>query len=115
MNNLCYWEIPSTDVVKSSDFYSKLFGWKMEKSTDDYMMFEVEGGIRGGIQLMKEKPGESVMVHIKVDDIPATLKKVVELGGTVIKPRTEIGNDWGFWASFQDPGGCRSVALWSKQ
>ena len=114
MNNLCYWEIPSTDLTKSAEFYSKLFGWKMEKSGDEYMMFEVEDGLSGGIYLSKEKPGKGVLVYIKVADIPAMLAKVVELGGKVMKAKTEIGNDWGYWAEFEDPGGCRSVMLWSK-
>lgn len=54
-------------------------------------------------------------MHIQVEDIPATLARVVELGGEVIKPKTEIGNNWGFWAGFKAPGGCRGVALWSKE
>ena len=53
MNGLCYWEIPSKDVAKSSAFYAKLFGWKMEPSTGDYMMFQVKGGLGGGIQRVK--------------------------------------------------------------
>ena len=81
MNGLCYWEIPSTNVAKSSAFYAKLFGWKMEPSSEGYVMFQVQGG----------------------------------LGGRVVKPKTEIGNDWGYWAAFKDPGGCTSVALWSKR
>jgi len=114
MNGLCYWEIPSKNVAKSSAFYAKLFGWKMEPSTEDYMMFQVKGGLGGGIQKVKKAPGLGVMVYIEVRDIPATLKKVVKLGGKVVKPKTEIGNDWGFWAAFKDPGGCSSVALWSR-
>lgn len=115
MNGLCYWEIPSTNVAKSSVFYAKLFGWKMEPSSEGYMMFQVKGGLGGGIQKVVRTPGQGVMVYIEVKDIPATLKKVVALGGKVLKPKTEIGNDWGYWAAFKDPGGCSSVGLWSKR
>jgi predicted enzyme related to lactoylglutathione lyase len=115
VNGLCYWEIPSTNVAKSSAFYAKLFGWKMTPSGKDYMMFAVKGGMGGGIQKMKGAPGQGVMVYIEVKDIPATLERVVKLGGKVLKPKTEIGNDWGYWAAFRDPGGCTSVALWSKR
>lgn len=115
MNGLCYWEIPSTDVAKSSAFYAKLFGWKMQPSGKDYMMFSVKGGLGGGIQKVKKAPGQGVMVYIEVKDIPATLARVVKLGGKVLTPKTEIGNDWGFWAAFKDPGGCSSVGLWSRR
>ena len=115
MNGPCYWEIPSTNVAKSRAFYAKLFGWKMEPSGEGYVMFEVKGGLSGGIQKVRKAPGEGVMVYIEVRDIPATLKRVVTLGGKVVTPKTAIGNDWGFWAAFKDPGGCRDVGLWSKR
>lgn len=115
MHTLCYWEIPSTNVKRSSAFYAKLFGWKMQPSSDGYMMFAAKGGLGGGIQQVKRAPGKGVMVYVEVKDIPATLKKVVKLGGKVVKPKTEIGNNWGYWAAFKDPGGCTSVALWSKR
>jgi uncharacterized protein len=115
VNGLCYWEIPSINVAKSSAFYAKLFGWKMTPSGKDYVMFEVKGGLGGGIQKVKKTPGQGVMVYVEVKDIPATLARVEKLGGKVLKPKTEIGNDWGYWAAFKDPGGCSSVGLWSKR
>jgi predicted enzyme related to lactoylglutathione lyase len=114
MNGLCYWEIPSMNVAKSSAFYAKLFGWKMTPSGEDYMMFSAKDGLDGGIYHMKETPGKGVLVYIKVKDMSAMLRKVVKLGGKVLKPKTEIGEGWGYWAGFRDPGGCSSVALWSK-
>ncbi len=112
MNKLVYWEIPSTDVQAAAEFFAALFGWEMTPSTDDYMMFKVEGGMGGGIQHVDEVPGHGVMTYVEVDDIPATLERVEQLGGTTLKPKTDIGQDYGFWASFIAPGGCRSVALY---
>ncbi len=115
MHEPSYWEIPSTDTAATARFFEKLFGWKMTPSVEDYWMFEVEGGMSGGIQPVAEAPGHGVMVYIRVEDIPAVLSQVAELGGEVLKTKTEIGNDWGYWAEFKTPGGCRSVALWSKE
>jgi uncharacterized protein len=115
MNGLCYWEIPSTNVAKSSAFYQKLFGWKMTPSSEGYMMFQGKSGLGGGIQKVRKAPGQGVVVYVEVKNIPATLKRVVKLGGKVLKTKTEIGNDWGFWAAFKDPGGCSGVALWSRR
>jgi predicted enzyme related to lactoylglutathione lyase len=115
MNTPAHWEIPSTNVAKTSVFYSKLFGWKMSPPQDGYVMFGMKGGLGGGIMQVKKAPGQGVTVYIEVKDIPATLKKVVKLGGKVLVPKTEIGNNWGFWAAFKDPGGCSGVGLWSKR
>ena len=55
------------------------------------------------------------MVYVEVEDIEATLKKAEELGAKVVTPVTEIGDNWGHWAQFKDPGGCTGVGLWSRK
>ena len=107
-------DIPSTNVAKSSTFYSKLFGWKMTPQGKDYVTFHAKSGLDGGIHKVN-KPGQGVMVFVEVGDVPTTLARVVGLGGKVLKPKTELDNNWGYWAAFKDPGGCTSVGLWSKR
>lgn len=114
MNNLCYWEIPATDLKRSADFYAKLFGWKMAESGSNYIMFDVEHGIGGGIFKVDKMPEACIDVYIKVADIPEMLKRVEELGGMVERSKTEIGGDYGFYAYFRDPCGCR-IGIWSKE
>ncbi len=114
MNNLVHWEIPATDLKKSADFYARLFGWRMEESGSNYIMFEVEGGIGGGIFRVEKMPEPCIDVYIKVADIPETLKRVEELGGRIEKPKTEIGGGFGYYAFFRDPCGCR-IGIWSKE
>ena len=114
MNKLVYWEIPTTDVQKASAFFGELFGWEMQPSGDDYVMFLVEDGIGGGIQKVEDAPGHGISAYIAVEDIPATLARVEELGGTTVHPKTEIGGGHGFWADFQAPGNTARVGLWSQ-
>ncbi|NPV14659.1 VOC family protein [candidate division WOR-3 bacterium] len=114
MNSLCYWEIPSTDIKRSAEFYARLFGWKMSESGENYIMFDVEDGIGGGIYKVSEMPEPAIDVYIKVADIPATLKRVEELGGKIERPKTEIGNEFGYYAFFRDPCGCR-IGIWAKE
>jgi predicted enzyme related to lactoylglutathione lyase len=49
MRRPCHWEIPSTDLAKSTKFYTELFGGKMQSWSGDYAMFEVDDAIGGGI------------------------------------------------------------------
>ncbi|MEO0085315.1 MAG: VOC family protein [candidate division WOR-3 bacterium] len=115
MNRLVHWEIPSTDLKRSAGFYAALFGWKMEQLPgDEYVTFSVEEGTGGGISRVGRMPEPCIDVYIGVDDIPVTLKKVEELGGKTLKPKTEIGNNWGYYALFADPCGCR-IGIWSEK
>jgi hypothetical protein len=113
MDKLVHWEIPATDLKKAAEFYTSLFGWKFQSWSDDYMLFDVEDGVGGGISKVEKMPEPCVDVYIGVADIPAALKKVEALGGKVEKPKTEIGNNWGFYALFRDPCGCR-IGIWSR-
>jgi predicted enzyme related to lactoylglutathione lyase len=113
MNKLVHWEIPSTDLQKSSKFYSALFGWKIQSWSDTYAMFNVEDGVGGGIAKVEKMPEPGIDAYIGVDDIPAVLAKAEALGAKVEKPKTEIGGGMGFLAYFRDPCGCR-IGLASK-
>lgn len=114
MHELMYWEIPSTDIRKSAEFYSELFGWRMEDSTEGYVMFDTGTGINGGISRVEKMPDPCIDVYIRVEDIPDTLARVESLGGRTEKPKTEIGGDYGFYAWFRDPCGCR-IGVWSRR
>jgi uncharacterized protein len=113
MSHMVHWEIPSTDVPRSSEFYAALFGWQMQGWSDDYMLFSVEGGMGGGISKVATMPAPAIDVYIGVDDIPATLAKAESLGGRIVQARQEIGGGMGFMAFFEDPCGCR-IGLWSQ-
>jgi len=115
LNKIAHIEIPSTDLAKSSAFYSKLFGWKMEPMGDEYITFSAGTGMGGGISKVKKAPGEGVVAYVLFKDIDAALKQAVKLGAKVVTPVTEIGGGWGHWAQFKDPSGCTGVALWAKK
>ena len=113
MHQLAHWEIPSTDLAKSMEFYASLFKWKSEKIDDSYAMFSVEGGLGGGFSMVDHVRPPCIEVYIEVADILQTLQGVELLGGKGVHEKTEIGNNMGFWAAFEDPCGVR-IGIWSK-
>lgn len=113
MNKLVHWEIPSTDPAKSSRFYAGLFGWKIQESPGEYVLFDVEDGVGGGFNKVEKMPESGIEVYIGVDDIPTVLKRAGELGARTLQPKTGIGGGMGYWAAFADPCGCR-IGIWSK-
>ncbi len=111
---MVHWEIPATDVQKSARFYAGLFGWRMVPSFGGYTTFEIDGGVGGGITPVDKVPEYGIDVYIGVDDIGQILKKAEQLGGCIVKSKTEIGGGMGYYGFFKDPCGCR-IGVWSKQ
>ncbi len=113
-NTLCHFEIPSTDFLKSKAFYEALFGWKVElMPTMDYAAFSNEGGLSGGFNLVDSVSRKGIQIYIFVDDIPKVLARACELGGEVLREKTEIGGGHGCFAFLADTCGAQ-VGIWSR-
>ena len=122
MANTFGWiEIRTRDIETTASFYESLFGWKVtEKETADgfdVWIFDTGGEPRvqnlrrGGIWLRPEGEPLGVVVYIEVDDIETVLKKVAELGGKVVAPKTPQGSS--YRAYFTDPSS-NMFGLWQE-
>lgn len=103
-------EFAARDPEVTGKFYADLFGWKRSvDETLNYHMFSAEPGPGGAFVAeggeMGVQPRE-VIVYTSTDDIEATLRRVEELGGKTVTPKTEIPN-MGWFAIFLDPDGRR--------
>ena len=112
MVTLVHFEIPATEMEKSRDFYQELFGWKFQPFSDDYLSFDTGDGSGGGIYKVEEIHPSQVNLYFKVEDIPQTLERAVDLGGLEMQPKTSIG-EHGFIGTIADPCGFH-IGLWSK-
>ena len=104
--NVVHVEIPAAEVKAAGKFYEDLFGWKIHHAAEfDYTMWEDGSGYGGGFNKVSEdNPVGQVMVYIDSDDIEADLRRVEQLGGSVVTPKTEIpGTGW--FGVFKDPTG----------
>lgn len=72
----------------------------------NYVMWEAGSGDEyGGFpQVSDENPAGQVLIYIASDDIDEDLEKVAQLGGKVIREKTEIPG-MGWYGVFQDPTG----------
>jgi predicted enzyme related to lactoylglutathione lyase len=109
-------ELLTTDVPEAKRFYSKLFGWALEAAPIpgmEYTLVKYGGEQMGGIMAMP--PGAEGMppcwsVYVTVDDVDATAKLAVEMGGKVLVPPRDIPQV-GRFCVLQDPQGAMINAI----
>lgn len=112
-----HWELMSKDPAKVSEFYAKIFDWKIQHLPEmNYRLVETggEGGINGGI-FKPEREGPwpgSMLFYVDVDDLAAYRKKVVAAGGKIHVEEHEVPG-MGAFSLFTDPEG-RMMGLWKS-
>jgi hypothetical protein len=106
-NPVVHFEIMARDAKREQEFYSELFGWKIDANNPmNYGLVNTgtKKGIQGGIGQVAGSQSPYVTFYIEVDDPQKYLDKAVNLGGGVIVPVTVIPN-MVTYALFADPGG----------
>ena len=110
-----HWELMSKDPAKLSDFYQKVFDWKIQHIPEmNYRVVETggEGGINGGI-IQPEREGPwpgNLTFYIDVDDLAAYRRRIVAAGGKIHVEEQEVPG-MGAFSLFTDPEG-RMIGLW---
>ncbi len=102
---ICYIEIPTTDIARSADFYTRVFGWNVRKRSDGSTAFDDTTGEVSGTWVLGRPPASApgFMIYIMVDNAAETLDLIVANGGAIVQP---IGADAPeITARFRDPGG----------
>jgi predicted enzyme related to lactoylglutathione lyase len=93
-NPVLHWEIQSTQPEALHDFYSDVFGWKIDANNPmKYGMVSSKGaagGIDGGIGGTMHGASR-VLVYASVESIAPVLARIEERGGRTLMPRTDIG------------------------
>ena len=112
-----HWELLSKDPAKLSDFYEKVFAWKIEHFPEmNYRVVETggQGGINGGIMQPKhEEPWPGNMTfYIDVDDLADYRKRIIAAGGKILVEEQEVLG-MGAFSLFTDPEG-RMMGLWKQ-
>lgn len=105
-NPIIHWELLVSNPEKAKAFYRKLFDWRFDdKAFPGYTVIDTGKDPGGGLM---EKPAATPTVglntYFEVSDLLRTLHDVVEMGGKVLVPRTEIPTI-GAYAMFADPDG----------
>jgi predicted enzyme related to lactoylglutathione lyase len=116
---ITWFEIPVADFERAQKFYSYIFGIKIDKTEmgGDLMGYfpGERGNVSGAIVQGKgyEPSRNGTLVYLNGgDDLNTVLSRVEDSGGRVIRPKTLINENIGYFAIFHDTEG-NQVALHS--
>lgn len=113
---IVHFEIPADDLQTLANFYSQLFGWKIERApgSGEYWLIYTapEGkGVNGGM-MKKQMPGQTPVNYIQVESVEEFSSRVQELGGKVVVPKQAVPQ-LGYFAIALDPEG-NAFGLWER-
>lgn len=111
-HNINYVELPSSDVPRTKEFYSRVFGWKFTDWGPDYASFEgagIDGGFNGTGNVSPHPPGALIVIYSSA--LEATEEAIKESGGKIVIPIFEFPGGRRF--HFTDPCG-NQLAVWSE-
>ena len=111
-----HWEFWSKSPERISDFYARVFDWKIQHiPAMDYRLVDTggSGGINGGIMKPQEGPWPGNMAfYIAVDDLAAYRAKIVAADGKIIVEEQQVPG-MGAFSLFSDPDG-RVLGIWKQ-
>jgi predicted enzyme related to lactoylglutathione lyase len=112
-----WFELASTDIPASANFFKELFDWPIVRDEEmDYTMTAFEGDAVGmGFSPVDEAQGTppgSVLAYVDVADVDATIARAKELGAPILMDKMEIPTV-GWMAVFGVPGGNRIAVMQS--
>ena len=111
-NRIDYVEIPVTDLKKTREFFSALFGWSFQEWGDEYMSFS-DGRLDGGFRRSEQAaPSSGVLVVFFSENLERDVERVQELGASISEPVFPFPGGRRF--HFVDPVGTE-YAIWSAK
>jgi predicted enzyme related to lactoylglutathione lyase len=114
-HTVVHFEIPADDIEKLSNFYRKLFNWKIIKMPGPAEYYGIQtvpvdeqgmpfrNGVNGGL-MKRQNPEHKPVNYINVESVDEYSKRIEELGGRIVVPKMEVPGV-GWWALAMDPDG----------
>lgn len=124
MHAINWFEIPVADFDRAKQFYEAIFLYEMPENTMGhsrmgFLLYDFKNGGRGGA--IVHNPGfytpstNGTLVYLNCEpDLQPVLNRVEEAGGIVLKEKSLVAENLGYWALIEDSEGNR-VALHSMQ
>ena len=109
-NQIDYIEFPASDIPRTKEFYSGVFGWKFEDYGPHYSSFQ-DGRLSGGFTTDAPAGAGGALVVIYATDLAGVETKIKAAGGAIVKEAFSFPGGRRF--HFSDPSG-NVLAVWSE-
>ena len=107
LNAIGHFDIAGPDLKHLGEFYSSVFGWRVNPKGPGYALVKTPEGTPSGALIEEDAP--SLTIGIVVSDLDTTLQKATSAGGKVLMPKTD--NGWVTKAQVADPAGNRITVI----
>lgn len=110
MPRIVHFELLADDLNRATEFYRKVFGWKIDSwgGPVDYRLvttgLDDEYGINGAIAPRGDMITGGTIITVEVQSVETIIQRIIDGGGKVIQPRQAIPGI-GYHAYCQDPEG----------
>lgn len=117
-NPIVWLEIPAPNLQQGLAYYRSLLGWRFSsvEHQPDYAISQ-DSGFARGVSLVGGERGSrmrGVTNYIRTPDLSATAARILQLGGRVVRERSEIAGE-GAFLLFLDPDGIRWGAFQTNE
>lgn len=113
---IVHFDLPAENIKRAKTFYENLFDWKIEPVPGPMKYYNIytededgNPGVGGGMG-MRGAPEQRITNYVGVSNIDEYIKKVGDLGGKIIMPKTIIPG-FGYLSTFIDTEG-NIIGLW---
>jgi predicted enzyme related to lactoylglutathione lyase len=117
LGRIAWFDLTTTNVARSKDFYGKLFGWTFNpvKGTDQAVEIMAGGTAIGTLRSADGAiSGFNGVVYVQVADVQSSSKKATELGAQVVTGFPfNLPGDTGAISLILDPSG-HPLGMYSK-
>lgn len=109
----CWYELASTDLTKSQNFYADVLEWKWADSGTpgmDYRLAKRDGSMVAGLFAAQDGMSPAWTIYFAVSDADVTAAQAEALGATIVVPPSDIPGT-GRFAMLIDPQGAGFAIL----
>jgi uncharacterized protein len=101
---ICYIQLPTLDIERSSRFYEEIFHWKIRRRGDGAISFDDTVEVSGTFDTTRKAAADpGFVISIMVEDIRDTIAKIEAAGCEIVTPLGSHPTEQ--VAHFRDPGG----------
>jgi predicted enzyme related to lactoylglutathione lyase len=112
-----WFEIPVSDFERAKKFYEIVFEFQMPENMMGparmgFLLYDFQNGGRGGAIVHNPEfytpSANGSLIYLNCEpDLQVNLDRVESAGGKILTPKTDIGQNLGFWALILDTEGNR--------